>query len=382
MKRTLGTVLALCLLLSCALVLSACGGNDGGMTESEWNAALNLSNKQAIACTIPDGKYTIEIRYDGENYSHSVKSPESEQPVSEVRWIKDGDKYIVYELEDNGDWSEAERSEREFSEALSATRSMYLRNYAEAFKLGDFTLNAGTGKYEAAEIVSVQESMVGTIEERYYNVSISFENKQVCTIEFTDDKQLENSMSFSFDGIEITAPVDERPVGPIADEAAWNTALDLTALDGVTIVQKQGNTLVSSFKWDGTNLYVEMAGVYILVEKDGNSYYTYTKSILTSNTWSGRTEVDEATYNAYLTAYLRNSEIYPFAEFRYNPTTEQYEASAIDQTGDGVTVTVTDVKVSFAEGRPDKISYAYGGATTVMTYTYDAVTIEIPGSNS
>ncbi len=380
MKRMLKTVLALCMVLSCALAFTACGGGNGnGMTESEWNSALNMTSKNEIACTILDGKFTVEIQYDGENYSHSVKSPESEMPISEVRWIKDGDKYVVYELEDNGAWSETERSEREFSEALVVIRQLYFCNYAEMFPLDQLTLDGETGKYEAAEIVSTQESFVGTIENHYYNVEISFENKKVSTIKYVDEKQLENSLTFSFDSIRIEVPVDERPVGPLEDEAAWNTALDLSAFDDVTIVQTQGSTTVSTFKWDGTNLYVEMSGVYILVVKEGDSYYTYMK---TGNTpWGEKTPSNETIYNTYINAYLHNSEIYPFDEFRYNSTTGLYEADSIDQTGDGVTVTVTDVKISFKDGKPDTISYAYSGNTTVMTYTYTDVTIEIPESD-
>ncbi len=378
MKRLLGILLMLCLLLSCTLAFTACGGFGGGMSESEWGAALDLSNVTKVSCTIDDGDVVRDVQYDGENYSETVRSPESEQPTSAVRWIKDGDRYVAYHQASDGYWDGTEVTARDFSEYVSVSRPTYFYNYAVLFPHDAFTLNGETGVYEAAEVSPDYGGAIGDFGPSYFDVKISFENKRVTRIEYSDGK-ITRILTFAYDGFVISAPADIRPTGPIATETAWNTALDLSAFDNVSIVQTQGNTTVSTFLWDGTNLLVEVSGVGILVVKEGDSYYKYMK--MSSSAWGERMASNEIEYNAYVTAYLHNAEIYPFEEFQYNPTTEMYEADAIDQTGDGVTVTVTDVKIRFADNKPDTISYSYHGGTTVMTYTYTDVTIDLPASD-
>ncbi len=376
MKRLLGTLLTLCLLLSCMLAFTACGGTGKGMTKEEWNAALDLTNATKIACTIDYGDCIREVKYNGESYSEIMRSPESEETTSDTRWIKDGDDYLVYHKEGDDAWQETTVTARDFSEALAISSSTYFCNYAALFPLEQLTLNGNTGIYEAAEVSLSVDGAIGDLGYTYYNVKITLENKKVARIEYTDAKQMHHVLTFAFDGIEIVAPIDPRPVGPLATEEAWNAALDLSAFDNVSIVQMQGNTAISTFKWDGTNLYTEASGVCILVIKEGDSYYTYTK--MPNTGWGEKTSATEATYNAYINAYLKNSEIYHFDDFRYDPTEDHYEADAIDQTGDGVTVTITDVRIHFTDNKPDTISYSYAGSTMVMTYSYTDVTIDIP----
>ncbi|MBQ7906602.1 MAG: hypothetical protein IJ309_01365 [Clostridia bacterium] len=381
-RKIIGAMLALCIILSCAFVFSACGDtSNGGITEDEWNSELNLMSLTKYSFTVFDGKADNEIKFDGINFSHAIKMPDSEEPVNEMRLVLDGDKYIRYDLAEDGYWDKSEVSLRDFASEISTITAQYMLNYAELFKYGEIPYNEGTKQFEANEYTYNIEGFVGEFEKSFYNVKIAFnEDKKVSLIEYSDSYMEQTYLHFSHDSFVIEAPSVERPVGPMTEEDMWNEALDLSVLDNVTIVQKQGDSTISTFLWDGTNLYVEMQGVSILVEKDGDSYYTYTK-IGTNAAWGERTTSDEDTYNAYINAYLQNSEIYHYEDFSYNASSGKYEADSIEQTGDGVTVVVNNVKISFTDGKPDTISYEYSGNTTVMTYSYSDVTIEIPVSN-
>ena len=381
--KIFGALLAICIILSCVFIFSACGEtSNGGITEEEWNSQLNLMSLTKYSFTAFDGKVDNEIKFDGISFSHAIKMPDSEAPVSEMRLILDGDKYIRYDLAEDGYWDKSEVSIRDFAGIISNITARFMFNYAELFKYGEIPYNEATKQFEANEYTYNMEGFVGELEKSFYNVKIAFnEDKKVSLIEYSDSYIDQTYLHFSHDSFVIEAPSEERPVGPMTEEDMWNDALDLTTLDNVTIVQTQDGSVISTFLWDGTNLYVEMQSVCILVEKDGDSYYTYTK-IGTNTAWGERTTSDEDTYNAYLNAYLQNSEIYHYEDFSYNAASEKYEADSIDQTGDGVTVTVTNVKIGFDNGKPDTISYEYSGNTVTMTYTYEDVTIEIPNSDA
>lgn len=380
-RKIMATILALCMIFSCASMLTACGlGGGKGISKTEWNSGLNASNKNEIALAICDGQQCTEVKYDGTNLSVGVKYQYSEEIINETRYIKNGSDYDVYTYNGKGRWDKSVGTSRDFDTALANARDLYLRDYSAMFKIDDFTFNETTNKYEADQVVFSIESFIGTWEDVYDNVKISFENKKVSSISYYDKTDIENYLTFSYSGVEISAPVDNTPVGPIATETAWNSALDLTACSDVQIVQTQNDVAISTFKWDGTNLYNEASGVCILIVKENDTYYRYMKMNV-SDAWGYKTAIGVDGYNAYITAYLLNSEIYHFEDFTYNPYTEKYEAPSVDQTGDGVTVTITNVEISFVNNMPSTISYVHNGNTVLMTYSYDDVTIEIPQDN-
>lgn len=377
MKKLLGILLTLSLLLPCALAFTACGLlGGGGMSEEEWNAAMDLSNVSKVSYTIDYGDAVRSVQYDGENYLETLHSSDSEQATETVCWIKDGDRYVEYHQASDGYWDGTESTADAFRKYTSTALPRHFYNYAVLFPHDAFTLNGDTGFYEAEEVAPAAGEMADDLGALYFDVKIVFDGQRVIRIEYSDAKQMTYVLTFAYDGFTVSAPANVRPTGPIATESAWNAALDLSTLDNVSIVQMQGNITVSTFLWDGTNLLMEASGVGILVVKDGDSYYKYMK--MPNSEWNERMASNVVEYNAYVNAYLHNSEIYPYEEFRYNPSSNLYEADAIDQTGDGVTVTVTDVKIRFAENRPEMVSYSHGGNTVVMTYTYTDVTIDLP----
>ena len=155
MKRKIfATLLALCMLVTCAFVLSACDKGDGtSVSKSDWNSALNLTNKSEISSTTLKGDMRIEMKYDGTNYSQCVKSLDSEEPINETRWIKDGNKYVVYNLERNGSWSNYDETVQFFEESISMVKQAFWINYSNTFKFEDFTYNEQTKQFEASDIL-------------------------------------------------------------------------------------------------------------------------------------------------------------------------------------------------------------------------------------
>ena len=377
MKRKLfAATLVICMILSCLFPLSSCNMGDGGISESVWNSQLNLSNKNNISMTFFDGTLDVELKYNGTDYAHISRLPDSEVPSSEIRCIKEDDGYAVYERFFDGEWEKPEDGDRYFQYSILAIANYYWIDYSKLFKFNEFTYNSKSGAFEADEVVAVIEGFIDSFEMRYYDVAVTFDGNKLSTLHFVDKDQKEHFLTFSFDNVTVNSPKEDAPKGPITDESAWNNILDLTALDNVMVVQSRNDTVYSTFKWDGTNLYYEAEGVCILVVKEGDSYYTYTR--MPNMAWSGKNEATEDTYNAYIYAYLANSEIYHYEDFMYSERLGKYVADSIDQTGDGVTVTINDVQIAFANDRPDTITYTHNGTLNVMTYTYEEVTIEIP----
>ena len=146
---------------------------------------------------------------------------------------------------------------------------------------------------------------------------------------------------------------------------------------------KQNGDIYGEVKWDGTTLcyttYTYGMTVGVLVTKEGDNYYRYMDQ--NSGEWEDRTQIDLTTYNDFISSYLNLAENYPYANFYYNNTTEKYEADSVTQTDGTTTVTIYDVKLGFKDNKVETLTYTYLQETVTMTYSYDDVTIALPGSN-
>ncbi len=382
MKRIIGIALLICMLFSCVFILPACGIGGGNVnTKAGWNKALNVKNENKLSLTFVSKNTVFEMKYDGMNFSFTTSDEDSEQPTSDTRYIKSGDKYSVYELNSKGRYDKTEITEDSFNEYLNGIRTVYFVDYSKIFKFDDFTLNGTTNKFEADEIEVKYEYEIIELQERYYNVEISFAGNKVSSIIYYNEAQMRTSYTFSYTDIVIEEPY--IPVGPITNETEWNSALNLSAFENVTMEQtKQDGSLYGRMMWDGTNLcYTTYTGnitVGVLVTKEGDNYYRYQDN--NEGAWGNKTSIDLDTYNAFIFSYLGLSEQYSFDDFEYNPTSEMYEADSVTQNGQGQTATINDVKISFSEGKINTLTYTYLSQTVIMTYIYDRATIDIPNS--
>ena len=263
---------------------------------------------------------------------------------------------------------------------------MYLRDYSQIFKFEDFTYNETNNYFYAHEVSVSTSSALGEIQDSYYNVEIKFAGNNVSSIVYYDYAQQKTSYTFSYTDFVVEAPY--IPVGPVTNVSAWTSALDLTRYDNVTMIQnRQDGSLYGKLLWDGVNLcymtYTHtQAGditVGILVVKEGDEYYRYQDN--NTGQWKNKTLIDEDTYNSFVFSYLGLAEQYYFDDFDYNPASEMYEADCITQHGQGETATIYNVKVEIKNDKVNKLTYTYLQETVTATYTYDDVTIELPGSN-
>lgn len=192
------------------------------------------------------------------------------------------------------------------------------------------------------------------------------------------------NMALSVGNVSIT-----YPTATLISENDWNDILNLQNYAPVTLTltYPTGDTYTS--KYDGTNLYIHYVGVNsgeemnIYYLNEGDRYYYFQEKIW-ENGYTQTQNFDYTTddnhtaeeyFNIDVEPWLNYADIFLSSEFTYNSETKQYEA---DSTYWADTYEMSDVKISFVNGKLVEATYTQNGTNYTLEIAYGPVEITIP----
>lgn len=199
-KKILSFIMALCFIIPCTAMLSACNDDKSTVTEQEWNSALDYANKTNIYIhreNITEGDtFDSEsiVKYDGTTiYWSQWFKQDAENSLVEYFYTKDNSKYFKIEKGAKGN-QKFEISESEYRSEMANE----MRNLINGLTYKDFNYNAESKSY-----ISTNKEV---------EITFKFKNKTLEKIEITRTNNESGTVPFvetttiTFDKVTINIP--------------------------------------------------------------------------------------------------------------------------------------------------------------------------------